>query len=163
MEKLEFDIRISAIRELTSENKFHRWGILRYNGYPVKVSMSASILPDVTQNLLTLTLGVRYVSSKDEGGKELLRYNVLIDFEIENLGERIQITEKAVKVPSHLLTLIISVGVGALRGMLAQRTAGTAFDKYPLPLMNISEIVSTIMYSERSRNPVYPLFRFIYD
>ena len=62
MDKLEFDIRISEIKELTSENKFHRWEILRYNGYPIKVSMSASVLPDINRNILTLTMGVRYVS-----------------------------------------------------------------------------------------------------
>ncbi len=163
MDKLEFDIRISEIKELTSENKFHRWEILRYNGYPIKVSMSASVLPDINRNILALTMGVRYVSSRDYSEKELLRYNILVDFEIDNLEKQIQITEKAVKIPSHLLTLIISVGVGTLRGMLAQRTAGTVFDKYPLPLMNISEIVSAIMYSERSRNPAYPLFKFVYD
>lgn len=163
MEKLEFDIRISEIKELTSENKFHRWEIRRYNGYPINVSMSASVLPDINRNLLTLTLGVRYVSSTASNEKELLRYNILVDFEIDKLEERIQITDKTVKVPSHLLTLIMSVGVGTLRGMLAQRTSGTVLDKYPLPLMNISEIVSAIIYSERSRNPVYPLFKFIYD
>ena len=163
MEKLEFDIRIAGIKELTSENKFNRWEILRYDGYPISVSMTASVLPDVNNNILTLTLGVRYVSSKGTNAKELLRYNVLLDFEINDLEERIQITDKAVKVPSHLLTLIIGVGVGTLRGMLAHRTSGTVFDKYPLPLMNISEIVSAMIYSERSRNPVYPVFKFVYD
>ena len=54
------------------------------------------------------------------------------------------VTPTAVYVPQKLLGLLLSVSVGALRGMVARCTSGTFLEKYPLPVFDISELLKNI-------------------
>ena len=59
--------------------------------------------------------------------------------------------------------VMYGVAIGALRGMLAQRLAGTMLEAYPLPLVNISELVSRHLYGNAPSQLTIPLEDFRYN
>ncbi|MDE6528193.1 MAG: hypothetical protein K2L78_04025, partial [Muribaculaceae bacterium] len=59
--------------------------------------------------------------------------------------------------------LMYSAAVGALRGMLALRVENTFLKNYPLPLINISALVSERLYGTKADPAVVPLVDFVYN
>ncbi len=163
MVKNEFDIRLAEVNEQPSRSHFNRWEIMRYDGYPISVKISTNFLPYIENNILKVVLGVHYDTSRNHSPRNLLQYYISLNFEILNLSEYIEITDKIVKLPSYMLTVIMSVSIGTLRGMLVQRTRHTFLDTYPLPILNISEIVADINSPSSSYNSASPIFQFVYE
>ena len=61
------------------------------------------------------------------------------------------------------MTLMYSAAIGALRGMLALRVENTFLKDYPLPLINISELVSERIYGRKADLHTIPLVDFVYN
>ena len=91
--------------------------------------------------------------------RPLLEYAVVAEFEIPEMSGYVKFTpsHETVSVPPSLMNLMLCVAVGALRGMIARKTSGTPLENHPLPLINISSLVSKLIYGERADNRVVPL------
>ena len=88
--------------------------------------------------------GVRYIRHRNFIGQELLFYRIAVVYKIEKLGDFVKLENSQVTVDTRLLALLLSISIGSMRGMLALRTQNTVFKNYPLPLINVSEILTSM-------------------
>ena len=94
----------------------------------IPVKFVVNIYPDVKRDYFKLITGVRYIRRRNFIGQELLFYRIAVVY----------------KVDTRLLALLLSISIGSMRGMLALRTQNTVFKNYPLPLINVSEILTSM-------------------
>ena len=88
--------------------------------------------------------GVRYIRRRNFIGQELLFYRIAVVYKIEKLRDFVKLENSQVIVDTRLLALLLSISIGSMRGMLALRTQNTVFKNYPLPLINVSEILTSM-------------------
>lgn len=161
MRHSELDIRIVKIAELPGKCHINRWEMMRYgsNAEDVSVDLHARLDTDARADRLTLRLGAVYTYMRSMVKRPLLDYTVEAEFEIPNLEEYVSFSTSRDKVdiPPAVMSLMLSVALGALRGMIAQKTIGTALEYRPLPLVNLSSLVSRLIYGSEPAKPVIPV------
>jgi len=86
---------------------------------------------------------VLIVVSYEYGSSELLRHESSTTFEFENMAEVIEFSDGS-KVGFHvdILPVLFGLAYSSARGMLAIRTAGTALENYPIPIVDPTEVVN---------------------
>lgn len=133
-----------------------RYGSNRGN---VDVGLSARIERDASTDRLRLRLSAVYTYMREMVRRPLLEYAVEAEFEIPELDEYVAFSgdRSMIDIPPGVMTMMLGVAVGALRGMIAQRTAGTALEDRPLPLVNLSRLVSRLIYGTRPSSKIVPL------
>lgn len=141
----DIDIRISRIRELHAINTMSRIELLRQSGGEILVSLNSRLIP-LDGDRIAMVIGVRYRRERSMIVRTLLHYHIEVVFEIRDIDNHIQINGDTVSVAPRLLSVMYTTAIGALRGMLAQRTARTILADHPLPLINVSELVSRQLY-----------------
>lgn len=163
MKQGEVNIRLIGLSEVPEMSSFSRRAIRHYNGAPVSVTLSVKVEPDQRDSKISLVIGVKYIATRNYISEQMLRYTVKADFEIDRLDEHISLSGADSMVSTRLMTLMLSVSIGSMRGMLALRTENTPLRNYPLPIFNISELVSRLHYE--TENPVdpRPLTNFVYN
>ena len=106
----------------------------------IPVKFVVNIYPDVKRDYFKLITGVRYIRRRNFIGQELLFYRIAVVYKIEKLRDFVKLENSQVIVDTRLLALLLSIS----RGMLALRTQNTVFKNYPLPLINVSEILTSM-------------------
>ncbi len=138
----ELDIRLIGVSEVKRASVLHHWEMMRYEGGKVNVGLSASFNMSRESSIATVIVGVHYTTLRSQVIRKLMDYTVKACFEISDLQGLVDIEYGDILIPPGLLHLMLSVSIGALRGMLALRTANTFLAHYPLPLMDLTEIMS---------------------
>src|SRR5699024_3863706 len=103
-----------------------------------------NIHTDDKRDYFQLITGFRYNRHRNFIGQELLFYRIAVVYKIEKLGDFVKLENSQVTVDTRLLALLLSISIGSMRGMLALRTQNTVFKNYPLPLINVSEILTSM-------------------
>lgn len=137
----EFDIRLIDISEVKRASVIHHWEMMRYEGGKVNVALSASFNMCRESSEAIITVGVHYTTLRSQVIRKLMDYAVRARFEISDIKGLVDIEYGDILLPPGLLHLMLSVSVGALRGMLALRTANTFLANFPLPLLDLTEIM----------------------
>lgn len=159
----EINIRIARIRELPALNTVSRLEMMRNTGGDIVISLNSRLVPSkVDPGRIGLILGVKYRRERSMIMRTLLHYHIEVVFEIDRMEDHVNVGDTTVEVSPRLLTVMIGIAVGAIRGMLAQRTARTFLADYPLPLINVSDIVSRMIYNEEPDDTVIPLTELVY-
>ncbi len=141
----QFSLRVARIDELPSVSKFHRWSILRFKGEPVGVTISTDFSLDPTSpNQLRLRLTAHYHTVRSLIIRPLLDYGIEVVYEVSDLDKMASEGEGELLLPTGLASLALSVGIGAMRGMIALGVRNTFLSHYPLPVFRISDIVNSI-------------------
>lgn len=159
----EINIRISKVLELKERNSINRWEMMRCNGSGISVSLQSRFEEVEGIHSVALTVGTRYFGTRSQMRHDILDYNIRVYFEIESFDSLRTGSGNDISLPPSLMTLMYGVAIGALRGMLAQRLAGTMLEAYPLPLVNISELVSRHLYGNAPSQLTIPLEDFRYN
>ena len=88
----------------------------------------------------------RYSSGRDE---TLIRLVTSVEFQILNMEKLLLFTKNgSIKDPTHIIAPLLVVSYGAMRGMMATKTAGTPLEKFPVPLLSQSELYRTFLEGE---------------
>lgn len=149
MSDSQFTLRVARIDECPEVSKFHRWSILRFKGEPVGVSISTDFrLDPSTPSLLHLRLTAHYHTVRNQILRPLLDYGIEVVYEVSDLAEMASEADGELLLPTGLASLTLSVGIGAMRGMIALGVRNTFLAHYPLPVFRISDIVNSIADSE---------------
>lgn len=142
---LQSIVRVGRITPLHAETRFFHWNILRHAEEPVEVTLGTSYtVSKSSPGILTLRLVACYHSLRNLIIRPLLKYAMEVEFEIDNLDEIVDINERSIIIPPDILHLTLGVGIGALRGMLALECRHSSLTHYPLPIMNIGDIISRL-------------------
>lgn len=159
--KSEINIQISKVAEVSDGCRLFRWELLRLGRHhaDIDVRVHASLREDRAEEKILLRLEASYSYMRSMVRRPLLLHTVEVEFEIPEMAQvSVPVTNgEKISLPPSLMNMMIGVGVGALRGMIAQRTAGTPLEDRPLPLINISSLVSRLIYGEPSGSRVVPL------
>ena len=157
----ELDIRIVRISEADCKHHIHRWEMLRYGNSPeeISVDLKSCVEDDVASECLVLRLEALYTYMRSMVRRSLLDYAVEVVFEIPSLASHVDFSRSRdrVGIPPSLMAMMLNVAIGALRGMIAQKTVGTPFEDRPLPLVNVSQLVSRLIYGDRPPERVIPV------
>lgn len=145
--------------------RLHRWELLRFAQAREEamacVRVKARVTSDTEQGLLILHLSTAYTWDRGMLRRRLLDYEIEVRFEVDDFeghfgrGPR---HPEIVDMPPSVLRLMLSVGIGTLRGMLALYTRGTPLQRRPLPLIDVSLLLSRLIYGDSPRaSEIYPL------
>lgn len=149
MKTTDLNFKISRIAEDTNLTVMHRWEMMRYDGAPIHVELNAAITRHGPDNL-SLSLGARYLTVRALVRRELLNYAITADFHIAGLNDVASFDDDDALIPVDIMSMMLNVGIGALRGMIALRTSGTILENHPLPMFNLRELVSRILSSDKN-------------
>lgn len=160
MRHSELDIRILKITEVPGKCHLNRWELMRYAGNENEISVDLHARVDIDSKVdcLSLRLGTVYTYLRSMVKRPLLDFTIEAQFEIPSIDDFVSFNDDHDKVdlPPSLMSLVLSVALGALRGMIAQKTVGTALEYRPLPLVNLSSLVSRLIYGSRPKESTIP-------
>ncbi|MCM1029294.1 MAG: hypothetical protein NC342_06685 [Pseudoflavonifractor sp.] len=140
-----FSLRVARIDELPSLSDFHRWSIIRFKGEPVGVNLSTRYIIDPsTPDMLRLRLVAHYHTVRSQIIRPLIDYAIEVVFEVDNLQSMASEKDGELLLATGLLSLTLSVGIGALRGMIALGVRNTFLAHYPLPVFRIADLITKI-------------------
>ncbi len=160
---MEYNIRIANVREVPSVCHISRWERMRYAGGEIAVTLASKFIPHPEIHTISLRLTTTYCHMRSMMRHTILRYCIEMDFELEPEGMPRFDNGKGIDLPPRLMMLMYGPAVGALRGMLAIRTANTFLQEYPLPLINISALVSAHVNGSQVPDGIVPLTDFHYS
>lgn len=155
----EFDINITSISENNALSRIHRWEIARYNGARVETRLTAAF-DTAGHDRVRLRLGANYIALRGIIARPLLEYVADFEFIVENASHSVMVTENAVYIPPKMLATMLSIGIGALRGMLAVRTRGTFLARHPLPMLSIGDLLQNLQGASASARNKLPRMEF---
>lgn len=162
----EYNIRIANVREVSDECRINRWESLRYSSGDIAVTLSSKFIPDAAAETITLRLTTTYCYLRAMLRHTLLRYCIEMVFDISpnthaTNGNRP--ADHQVELSPRLMLLLYGPAIGALRGMLALRTANIFLKNYPLPLINISALVNAHVNGHTVPADIVPISDFRYS
>ena len=102
----------------------------------IQIGFSTQIQPDVKNNIFNLIFGTRYELDGDVVLESLYKF----EFEVKDLRQFIVFNDNQSITVNHLMPHFLSVAVGTMRGILVVKTAGTNFSKYPLPMIDVTQL-----------------------
>lgn len=133
------DFTIRRVRELRPKSEVHRWELMLYDGAPVELTLSASF--SKTHDGIALEMGAHYTAMRGQILRPLLDYTIEATFATDGAGDVAVVDGDELAVDPKALAMMLSVGVGALRGMAALRTEGSVLERYPVPVVHIADII----------------------
>ena len=152
MKETEAEVRLVDIGELEGATAINRRAARRAVGKSVHLDMSVRLVPEVERNMLSLVVKSSYVYAGEVYRERLMTCSVYANFEVKDLAAHIKRHGENAVVDSQLMMLMLSVAVGALRGVVAVRTKGTLLESRPLPIINISALMYRLHYGEEPQN-----------
>ena len=153
MDKIAMQIRLVKIEELSYRDKTKLGEALKE---PVFVKLLLNILPDIGRNIIELIVGVVYHTNSED----LLTYEIKSTFEVGEMEAVVCVRDYSVSVAPELL---VGVSIGTLRGMLVLKSADSFFGNYPLPIINITELIASLQTETVKQSSYFPFFRFRYE
>ena len=110
-----------------------------------------------------MVVGVSYITTYRLMQERLLQYTVAAVFEFDDCEGHVSVGGDSCMINTSTMVMMLGVTIGSLRGMLALRTAGTFLKNHPLPIINISELVSRLAYGSDVPFGSRPLFNHVYE
>ena len=156
MDKVAMQIQLVKIEELLYDDKTKPDDDIQET---IFVKLLLNVLPDIRKNLMELVVGVIYHTESEN----LLTYEVKSVFKIKGMNEFVYVQNQNVFVMPQLLNILIGISIGSLRGMLVLKTSESAFKNYPLPIMNIAELVASLQTETVRQYPYSSFLGFKYE
>lgn len=125
---------------------------MRHTGMPVMVSISTDIKLDRKKHICAVILGAHYRSLRSQIVRNLMDYYIEASFDIDGFDDIIEESDGEIMLPQSFMSLMFCIGIGALRGMVALRTADTFLTHYPLPILRLDDLMEDV---DRSRIGAY--------
>ena len=102
----------------------------------IRIGFSTGIEPDLENDKFSMVFGIQYVISESVILESVYRFT----FAVVNLAHYIVFNDDKGITITHLMPHFLSVAVGTMRGILVVKTAGTAFARYPLPIIDVNQL-----------------------
>lgn len=112
----------------------------------MSVDMNVRAIPDLNHSMVTLVVTCSYIAVIGLLRTRLLTCSAVTTFEVENLRKHIETQGEDVVLGGKLMTLMLGIAVGALRGIVAYRTADTPLRNTPLPILDLNALMYRLRY-----------------
>lgn len=160
MKDIELNIRIAEVAEIPPSH-LNRWELLRYSGEKLTLTLTSQFGVNAADRQVQLRIRARYSYVRGMVMRPLASVGCSVTVDIDPFPA--ELAGANAQLPPRLMTIMYSTAVGALRGMIAMRVAGTALSACPLPLVNISELVSNHLYGSPVPKVSFPLDELVFN
>ena len=146
METASINFRLLSVREVEGATAIHRRALRRLGRTPVNVDMNVRVVPDLDHSMVSLIVTCSYVAVIGLIRTRVLSCSTVSTFEIENLAAHVTMQGEEVIVGGKLMQTMLGIAVGALRGVIAVRTADTPLRFRPLPVIDLTALMYRLHY-----------------
>ncbi|MDE6207541.1 MAG: hypothetical protein K2M55_07010 [Muribaculaceae bacterium] len=150
MEEQKPKINLVSVSEVPGATALNRIVLRRLEQQQhVSVDINVKVVPDLDGSMISLVVSCTYIAQIGVLRYRVLTSSVIATFEVENLREHVVVSGEDVVVDDHIMLTMLSISVGALRGVVAVRTAGTALRHRPLPVIDLRALLYRLHYGRK--------------
>ena len=131
------EMQVVQIQEMNFALDESLWTLKDIDRDDLDVQMGIKFQPIMRENHMSISVKVYYRYKIDGEMKPIMSIEIATLFLIVDMDT--QFNDKSNIIPS-----LLNVAIGATRGFLAAKVSGTILSKYPLPLMDVNEVLSTV-------------------
>ena len=140
MNNITIQIQLVKVREkrfnLQTDNSILK--ILREQN--LQVGMNVLITPNLSDNQIILQITINYHYTENAVLITPLFYIMEIWFSVIDLDRFVEEKGETILIKHELLSMLLGISIGTIRGMIAHRCQDTIFEAYPLPIINITHL-----------------------
>jgi hypothetical protein len=97
---------------------------------------------NLEENLFAAVIDFSYTSPHQDENKEYLKLSLMTEFFVENLKHRLIVrTNEDFDIDEILETTIVSITISTTRGVLYEKTKGTVFGNFIMPLIDPGGVI----------------------
>jgi len=149
MEKIKenkgINVKIERIRELSFQcNELTEVILNKLNEKNISFGFGIKLNPNQNTKEFGIALLVKYVFNDGDLVEDLCGYEIECVFKVIEFDEAIKIGDNKVNIEDGILSNLLSITIGSIRGMLAIKTAGNVLNKYPLPLIDPMNLIKQL-------------------
>lgn len=140
MEKLiEVKVRIARIQEtrFSINENISTLSDVKFDA--VDIRLGYNLKCDIANNQFTVNTRIDYTLKTD--ATKLVSLDVANIFDIEDMGSHFVQRENEFDDKANIAPQMLHLSIGATRGVLAAKVAGTALANMPLPMFNVAELL----------------------
>ena len=100
-----------------------------------------NVIPNINDKTLVVDFGVQYAYN-DEPILEC-SYRFHFSYREPEEAKAVISTKDGVQINDELMRTILNIAVGAVRGIMIARTAGSQLTKFPLPILDLKMLEET--------------------
>lgn len=148
MEENQVNITLVSVSEVPESTVLNRSALRRMGHEPINVDMNVRVVPDLERGMISLVVSCSYIALLSMVRQRVLTSSVVATFEVGDLKSHIIQRGQEVVVAAKLMETMLGIAVGALRGVVAVRTAGTPLRHRPLPIINLTALMYRLNYGK---------------
>lgn len=141
-----YSLRLLSIGEIEGGTAINQRAIRRLGNRQASVDMNVRMIPDTSNNIISLVVTCSYIGIIGLIRERLLTCSAIATFEIENLDENADSDGNDQILNEKIAKTMLSITVGALRGIIAVRTANTPLHNSPLPILNLNALLGRLNF-----------------
>ncbi|MDE6134351.1 MAG: hypothetical protein K2F79_02110 [Muribaculaceae bacterium] len=140
------DVSLVSVRELDGGTAINRRALRRLAGNTVSVDMSVRVVPDLSHSMISLVVSCSYIAIIGLIRTRLLVCSAVATFAVDDITAHIHEHDDRGLIDSDLMSMMLGISVGALRGIVAMRTADTPLRNHPLPIIDLSALMRRLHF-----------------
>lgn len=144
MNNVTMEVRLVRIKEssfnLQADHKTEK--ILQVKD--LQVGININTIPFLLNNQIKLRITIDYHYIDNTILVEPLFYSMEIWFDVKDLANFVEEKRENVLIKHELLSMLLGVSIGTIRGMMAHRCKNTVFENYPLPIINVTHLMANL-------------------
>lgn len=133
--------------EVDGASAINRRALRRLTREAISVDMNVKVVPDIERSLLSVLVSCSYRAVIGLIRERLLVCTAVATFEVEGLASLIEENGQEKIMPTPLMMNMLGIAVGALRGIVAVRTADTPLRRRPLPIIDLDTLMRRLSNS----------------
>ncbi len=145
------NISLVSVCEVEGATAINRRALRRLGRTPISVDLNVRAVPDLDRNLISLVVSCSYIAVIGLIRTRVLSCSVVSTYEIPNLRNIIAEQGEEVIVSGKVMTTMLGMTVGSLRGVIAVRTADTPLRYRPLPIIDLTALMYRLQFDSISR------------
>lgn len=134
-------ITLVDIGEVGGATAINRRALRRLTRETISVDMNVKVVPDTARSRLSVLVSCSYRAVIGLIRERLLVCTAFATFEVEDLASQIEENGEDGLLPAALMTNMLGIAVGALRGIVSVRTVDTPLHRRPLPIIDLNVLM----------------------
>lgn len=134
-------ITLVDIGEVGGATAINRRALRRLTRETISVDMNVKVVPDTAHSRLSVLVSCSYRAVIGLIRERLLVCTAFATFEVEDLASQIEENGERNLLPAALMTNMLGIAVGALRGIVSVKTVDTPLHRRPLPIIDLNVLL----------------------
>lgn len=141
MKDNDIAITLIDVGEVDGASAINRRALRRLTRENISVEMNVKVVPDANRSRLSILVSCSYRAIIGLIRERLLVCTAVATFEVEDLASHIEENGEQKLLPAPLMMNMLGIAVGALRGIVAVKTAATPLRRSPLPIIDLHTLM----------------------